>query len=43
VIDGAAAKISSDGTQRIELAAAGTTTVAYTMSSITRAFAPEAV
>jgi hypothetical protein len=40
VIDGAAAKISSDNTQRIELASPGTTTVAYTMSSITRAFAP---
>jgi adenylate cyclase len=39
-IDGAAAKISSDNTQRIELAAAGTTTIAYTMSSVTRAFAP---
>jgi adenylate cyclase len=36
VIDGAAAKISSDNMQRIELAAAGTTTVAYAMSSITR-------
>ncbi len=43
VIDGAAAKISSDNTQRIELAAAGATTVAYTMSSITRAFAPAVV
>ena len=43
VIDGAAAKISSDNTQRIELASAGTTTVAYTMSSITRAFAPSVV
>src|SRR5258706_3419444 len=42
-IDGAAAKISSDNTQRIELAAAGATTVAYTMSSITRAFAPAVV
>ena len=43
VIDGAAAKILSDNTQRIELAAAGATTVAYTMSSITRAFAPAVV
>jgi adenylate cyclase len=43
VIDGAAAKISLDNTQRIELASAGTMTVAYTMSSITRAFAPAAV
>jgi adenylate cyclase len=43
VIDGAAAKISSDNTQRIELAAAGATTIAYTTSSITRAFAPAVV
>jgi adenylate cyclase len=43
VIDGATAKIASDNTQRIELAAAGATTIAYTTSSITRAFAPAVV
>jgi adenylate cyclase len=43
VIDGAAARIASDDTQRIELAAAGATTIAYTMSSITRVFAPAVV
>jgi adenylate cyclase len=43
VIDGAAARIASDDTPRIELAAAGATTIAYTMSSITRAFAPAVV
>jgi adenylate cyclase len=43
VTDGAAARISSGNTQRIELAAAGATTVAYTMPSITRAFAPAVV
>ncbi|HEY1437557.1 MAG TPA: hypothetical protein VGG82_08670, partial [Casimicrobiaceae bacterium] len=42
VIDGAAAKIASVNTQRIELAADGATTVAYTMASITRAFASPA-
>jgi len=41
VIGGAAAKISSDSTQRIELV--GATAIAYTMSSIARAFAPEVV
>ena len=43
VADGAETKISSDNTQRIELTAAGATTVAYTMSSITRAFASTVV
>ena len=37
VTDGAATKISPDNTRRIELTAAGATTVAYAMSSITRA------
>ena len=41
VIDCAAAKISSDNAQRIELAAGGRTTVAYTMPSITRTFSPD--
>jgi adenylate cyclase len=40
VIDGAAARIASDDAQRIELASAGATTVAYATSSIMRAFAP---
>jgi adenylate cyclase len=43
VIDGAGATIASDSAQRIELAAAGATTIAYTTSSITRAFAPAIV
>lgn len=43
VIDGAAARITSDDAQRIELAAAGATTIAYTMSSIKHAFAPAVV
>jgi adenylate cyclase len=43
VIDGAAAKIAADYTQRIELAAAGATSNAYTTSSIKRAFAPAVV
>ncbi|HEV2041845.1 MAG TPA: 2Fe-2S iron-sulfur cluster-binding protein [Casimicrobiaceae bacterium] len=43
VLDGAAATLASDETQRVELAAAGATTIAYTMSSITRAFAPTVV
>jgi adenylate cyclase len=42
VVDGAAAKIASDNTQRIEIAADAATTVAYTMASVTRAFAPPA-
>ena len=42
VVDGAAAKIASDNTQRIEIAADGATTVAYTMASVTRAFASPA-
>jgi hypothetical protein len=43
VIDGPAAKISPYNAQHIEFAAAGAKTVAYTMSSITRAFAPAVV
>jgi adenylate cyclase len=43
VTDGAATKISSDNTRRIELTSAGATTVAYAMSSITRAVASTVV
>jgi hypothetical protein len=43
VIDGAAAKIASDDAQRVELAAAGNTTVAYAMWSTIGAFAPAVV